>query len=71
MNQRQSSSLYSGISMVWDPQSMKIMTVHEPAAVIVSRCWHLHELRPLSYEHHDDSTQTSSSHHLEILASPW
>ncbi|KAH3803931.1 hypothetical protein DPMN_132203 [Dreissena polymorpha] len=56
MYQRQSSSRDSGISMVWDPQSLNIMTAHEPAVVIISRFWHLHGVGPSVYEHHAEQT---------------
>ncbi|KAH3815726.1 hypothetical protein DPMN_144257 [Dreissena polymorpha] len=55
MNQYQSSSQDSGISMMWDPQYMNIMTANEPAAVIISRFWHFHGVGPSVYEHHDSS----------------
>ncbi|KAH3803933.1 hypothetical protein DPMN_132205 [Dreissena polymorpha] len=70
MYQRKSSTQDYGISMVWNPQSMNIMTAHVPAAIIISRFLHLHDVGLPVYEHHDSSC-TSDSHHLEILASPW
>ncbi|KAH3815727.1 hypothetical protein DPMN_144258 [Dreissena polymorpha] len=55
MNQKQSSSRDSGVSLVWDPQSMNIMIAHELAAVIISRFWYLYGVRPSVYEHHDST----------------
>ncbi|KAH3780875.1 hypothetical protein DPMN_158700 [Dreissena polymorpha] len=37
----------SDMSMVWNPQSMNIITAHEPAAVIISRFWYIHGTGPL------------------------
>ncbi|KAH3803932.1 hypothetical protein DPMN_132204 [Dreissena polymorpha] len=56
--------------MVWDSQFMNITTAHVTAAAIISRVWHFHGVGPSVYEHHDSSC-TSGSHHLEIMASPW
>ncbi|KAH3802417.1 hypothetical protein DPMN_156093 [Dreissena polymorpha] len=55
MNQKQSSSRDVGISMEWDTQSMNNITAHKPAAVIILRFWHLHELGPSIYEHHNST----------------
>ncbi|KAH3878803.1 hypothetical protein DPMN_002703 [Dreissena polymorpha] len=35
------------MSMVWNPQSMNIITAHEPAAVIISRFWYIQRTGPL------------------------
>ncbi|KAH3703907.1 hypothetical protein DPMN_078959 [Dreissena polymorpha] len=35
------------MSMVWNSQSMNIITAHEPAAVIISRFWYIHGTGPL------------------------
>ncbi|KAH3802418.1 hypothetical protein DPMN_156094 [Dreissena polymorpha] len=55
MDQQQSSSKNSGISMKWGPKSMNIMAAHEPEAVIISSFCHLHEVGPTVYEYHDST----------------
>ncbi|KAH3708260.1 hypothetical protein DPMN_067707 [Dreissena polymorpha] len=55
MIQQQASSRDSGISIVWDPQALNIMTSHEPASVIISRFCHIYRAGFSVYEHHDST----------------
>ncbi|KAH3894414.1 hypothetical protein DPMN_018571 [Dreissena polymorpha] len=69
MKQQQSSSQDSGISKVHDPQSMNIITAHEPAAVIIgvsdmSMVWNPQSMIIIT------AHEISSSHHLKILVYP-
>ncbi|XP_052260549.1 uncharacterized protein LOC127864689 [Dreissena polymorpha] len=56
LHQQQSSSRVTGISMVWNPPSMNIITAHEPVAVIISRFWYIHGAGPSVCKDHAERT---------------
>ncbi|KAH3895503.1 hypothetical protein DPMN_019668 [Dreissena polymorpha] len=56
LHQQQSSSRVTGISMVWNPPSLNIITAHEPVAVIISRFWYIHGAGPSVCKDHAERT---------------